>query len=143
MARAARDAFPQCDLFIGAAAVADFRPKKMSGRKIKRGDTALSLSLEPNEDIIAGLAATKDRQVLVGFAAESDDLVKNARHKLATKGLDLIVANDITDLHSGFDTDTNRVTLLFKDGRVEELPLLTKREVAERVLDAVIPMLGR
>ncbi|MEP0765377.1 MAG: bifunctional phosphopantothenoylcysteine decarboxylase/phosphopantothenate--cysteine ligase CoaBC [Fimbriimonadia bacterium] len=143
MARAAREAFQHCDLFVGAAAVADFRPKKVSGRKIKRGDAAISLSLEPNEDIIAGLAAVKDRQVLVGFAAESDDLVKNARHKLTAKGLDIIVANDITDMHSGFDTDTNRVTLLFKDGRTEELPLLSKREVAERVLDAVIPMLGR
>jgi phosphopantothenoylcysteine decarboxylase/phosphopantothenate--cysteine ligase len=151
MASAAGSAFKKCDLFIGAAAVSDFRPRAVSPTKLKRAaptptlprkrGRARTVELEPTEDIIAGLAKGKKKQVIVGFAAESEDLLKNAKAKLDSKGLDLIVANDITEPGSGFDTDTNRVTLLFRDGRSEALPLMTKREVAARVLDAVAPKL--
>jgi phosphopantothenoylcysteine decarboxylase/phosphopantothenate--cysteine ligase len=137
MAEACREAFENCDIFVGAAAVADFRPVSASAQKIKRGDKALQLALEPTEDVIASLAAAKRKQVVVGFAAESGDVVANARGKLERKKLDLVVANDITEPGSGFESDRSRVTLVFKDGRTEELPLLPKSEVAARLLDVI------
>ncbi len=122
------------DALIMAAAVADYRPKNASPTKIKKQSPDLTLELVKNPDI---LAEAKGRFIKVGFAAESENLVENARKKLEMKQLDIIVANDITEADSGFTVDTNKVTLIDKQGNAEELPLMTKREVADKILDRV------
>jgi phosphopantothenoylcysteine decarboxylase/phosphopantothenate--cysteine ligase len=127
------------DAIIMAAAVADYRVAEIADHKLKRGRGELTLRLVPNPDIIAGLAAMT--LVKVGFAAETEDLIANARAKLDRKGLDLIVANDVLADGSGFGTDTNQVTLIDRSG-VESLPLLSKRVVADRVLDRVAALLA-
>ena len=123
-----------------AAAVADYRPKKAAKDKIKKGEAGLTLELECTPDI---LGSVKGNFIRVGFAAESSNLVENAREKLKQKGLALIVANDITASDSGFGTDTNRVTIIDRKGKVDNLPLLPKREVADRVLDRVAASLAK
>ena len=133
MQRAVAKAVASAGALIMAAAVADFMPEKEATKKIKKGD-GLDIKLVKTPDI---LSEVKGDFVKVGFAAESEDLVKNATAKLKEKGLDLIVANDITDVDSGFGADTNKVTIIDGKGKVEALPLLTKREVADRVLDRV------
>ena len=134
------------DLILAAAAVADHRPAEFAAQKLKKdpsdlpllGAGGLSLPLVANDDILAALGRKKHTgQILVGFAAETEDLLDHARGKLAAKNLDWIVANDVTAEGAGFDGDTNIVTLLGRDGSETALPLLTKREVAERILDAV------
>jgi phosphopantothenoylcysteine decarboxylase/phosphopantothenate--cysteine ligase len=117
---------------VMAAAVSDFRVAEPAAGKIKKQGGGLVLELVENEDFLPELP---DNLVKVGFAAESENLVENARKKLEEKRLDFIVANDITAPDSGFDVDTNRVTFIGKDGATEELPLLPKREVAEKILD--------
>ena len=122
---------------IMAAAPADFRPAQASPQKVKRGPIETwSLELTKTEDIIA--RAQGPRLIKVGFAAESEQVLQNARAKIQPKGLHLIAANDITATDSGFATDTNRVTLIDRDGHTEELPLLSKYEVAQRILDRVV-----
>ena len=128
------------DALVMAAAVADYRPAARAGQKIKRGEDRKTLELLPTPDI---LAVVKGKLVRVGFAAESEELLKNAADKLARKGLDLIVANDITAPGSGFGTDTNQVTIIDKSGASETLPLLSKYEVAQRILDRVVPLLKK
>jgi len=118
-----------------AAAVADYRPRSTSGRKMKRGDGNRRVELVPNPDIVAELTARKQRQVVVGFAAETESLVDNARQKLHRKNLDLVVANDVTQEGSGFDVDTNAVTLLDRDGTVTPLPVMSKDAVGDRICD--------
>ncbi len=125
-----------------AAAIADFRPKAPSDRKIKKDDGLSEIVLEPTHDFLVDLGRTKPPgQVLVGFAAETDDLVENAAAKLARKGLDLIVANDVSQPDAGFEVDTNRAILLDSSGSVEEQPLQTKRELADAILDRVAQLL--
>ena len=124
---------------IMAAAVADYRPAQTSDEKIKKGHGTLVLSLERTVDI---LGSVQGDFVRVGFAAESSALEKNARHKLEEKKLDLIAANDITSRDSGFGSENNRVTILDADGGVDHLPLLSKREVADRLLDRVVRLLS-
>ncbi len=122
---------------IMAAAVADFQPAEPVGEKIKRqGRESLSLQLAPTPDILAEVGRPPGL-VKVGFAAESQDLVANAKAKIESKGLDLIVANDITATDAGFSVDTNRVLVIDSDGEQEEWPLMTKYEVAWRILDRV------
>ena len=128
------------DALVMAAAVTDYRPRKPSGQKIKKSRAGLTLELELTPDI---LGEVRGNFVRVGFAAESEKLVVNAKKKLKQKSLDLIVANDITAPDSGFGVDTNRVTIVDKAGKVDSLPLLSKREVAERVLDRVAGRLGK
>ena len=123
---------------IKAAAVADYRPVGPSAQKLKKADQTLHVDLEPTVDIIA---AAPRNIVRVGFAAESTDLLANAKAKLQQKGLDLIAANDITHEGSGFGADTNQVTLLDPQGGAEELPLLPKYDVAWRLLDRVVSLL--
>jgi phosphopantothenoylcysteine decarboxylase/phosphopantothenate--cysteine ligase len=122
-----------------AAAVADFRPLRAADTKLVRGE-GMTLELEPTEDILAEVGArarvTDPRPVIVGFAAETGSLDR-APDKLRRKGADLLVANDVAEPGSGFGTDTNRVSILAADGSREDLPLMTKREVAERLLDRV------
>jgi phosphopantothenoylcysteine decarboxylase/phosphopantothenate--cysteine ligase len=123
---------------IMAAAVADYQPKSAAKDKIKKESLSLTLELVRTPDILSEVTGSF---LKVGFAAESEDIVANAKRKLNQKGLDLMVANDITDANSGFDVDTNKVTLIDRKGKVEELPLLTKREVADKVLDRVAGMM--
>jgi len=139
MYEAVRDAVKGAHALIAAAAVADYRPESVSAEKIKKADQPeLVVRLVRNPDI---LGEVRGDFVRVGFAAESQDLIPNARRKLAEKALDLVVANDITAPDAGFEVDTNRVVLVYPDGRAEELPLLSKYEVAHRVLDRVAELL--
>ncbi len=130
---------PDCDVIVMAAAVADFRPKAPAGGKIKKEDGLPEIILEPTHDFLVDLGRAKPAgQVLVGFAAETDDLVANAEDKLRRKRLDLIVANDVSLPGAGFDHDTNQVILLHAGGEVQDVPMSDKREVARAVLDAVV-----
>jgi len=141
MKAAVDKAVVKADVLIMAAAVADYQPKTVAEGKMKKEATAgMTLELVRTPDIISEV---KGDFVRVGFAAESEDVVANARQKLQRKRLDLIVANDITAADSGFGVDTNKVTLIDKDGNVESLPLLTKREAAEKLLDRVVGLLVR
>lgn len=142
MLRAVEARFPECTLAIFAAAVADYRAVEPSESKIKRTQDALTLRLEPNPDILATVAREKGDRLVVGFAAETDNVAENARKKLAQKNADVMVANDVTAEGAGFDVDTNMVTLLSSDGRDLPLPRLTKAEVAERILDEVLRLGG-
>lgn len=137
MQRAMEAAAAKADVVLMAAAVADYRPARPSAQKIKRSGEALTVTFEPNPDILAGLGATKRAgQTLVGFALETRDGVQNARHKLAAKRADLIVLNTP---ESGIGGETNQVTLV-EERSVVELPEASKREVAERILDEVIAL---
>ena len=140
MRQAVENVTSQADALIMAAAVADYRPKSTAKEKIKKGDAGLTLEMECTPDI---LGIVKGNFIKVGFAAESSKLVENAREKLKQKGLDFIVANDITASDSGFGVDTNRVTIIDREGRIDSLPLMPKREVAERVLDRVAALLPK
>lgn len=130
---------------VMAAAVADFRPGSLSEHKIKKETTIPPITLERNPDILQTVGFLKHnrqyRGLTVGFAAESEDLLQNAKAKLQAKKMDLIVANDILAPDAGFEVETNRVTLIFKDGRQEELPLLSKEETAARIMEAVARLL--
>jgi len=125
-----------------AAAVGDFRPSDASRHKIKRGRSDLELRLVPNPDILAKLGALKGSRVLIGFAAETRDLVANARRKLQAKGVHIMVANDVTAEGAGFDVDTNIVTLIDRSGRVERLAKMSKDDVALAILDRVVDLRG-
>lgn len=133
----------QCTVFVGAAAVADFRPAAPAKQKIKKeslGDEAgLVLELVRNPDILAEVAQApgRERRIVIGFAAESEDVVAAASRKLVRKGCDGIVANDVSRSDAGFDVDTNAVTFVWPGGEAESLPLLTKRQVAEQLLDRI------
>jgi phosphopantothenoylcysteine decarboxylase/phosphopantothenate--cysteine ligase len=143
MERAVRDALPSADLLVMAAAPADYRPVRAAEGKLARGEGALAIDLEPTADI---LAATRDVRrpgaVIVGFALETGDALTRGRAKLARKGLDLIVVNDALEPGAGFETATNRVTILGRDGSAREVPLQDKRGVADAVLDAAVTYLG-
>jgi len=124
-------------VIIKAAAVADYRPAAALSAKMKRSGK-LTMELEPTPDILAELARNKGSRILVGFAAETDRVAENARAKLRSKGLDLIVANDVTAEGAGFDVETNIVTLISRDGREAALPQMSKFDAANRVLDEVL-----
>jgi phosphopantothenoylcysteine decarboxylase/phosphopantothenate--cysteine ligase len=138
MAQAVTSAFRDADVLVMSAAVADYRPRQRSARKMKKGEGGLSLELERTVDILRSLVGRKGRRTVVGFAAETHDVVGEARRKLREKALDLIVANDVTSPGSGFATETNQVRLLDDAGLDETLPLLQKDEVAARILDWVV-----
>ncbi|MCK4507999.1 MAG: bifunctional phosphopantothenoylcysteine decarboxylase/phosphopantothenate--cysteine ligase CoaBC [Desulfuromonadales bacterium] len=128
----------QADLIIKAAAVADFRPVACGEQKVKKGSAeTMTVELQRNPDILAELGQKKGSRILIGFAAETEELLKHAREKLTNKNLDMIVANDVTQEGAGFDGDTNIVRFLTADGNVEELPQMTKEAVAEILLDRV------
>jgi phosphopantothenoylcysteine decarboxylase/phosphopantothenate--cysteine ligase len=140
MRRAVENVASRADALVMAAAVADYRPIKAVKSKIKKGKAGLALKMECTPDI---LGTVEGNFIKVGFAAESSNLVENAREKLRQKELALIVANDITASDSGFGSDTNRVTIIDRKGKIDRLPLLPKREVAERVLDRVAVLLPK
>jgi len=132
------------DVIVMAAAVADFRPATVADGKLKKRDGTPQILLEPTPDILAGLGARKrNGQVLVGFAAETDDLVANATAKLVAKRLDLLVANDVAKPGVGFEHDTNAVTLLRPDAEPVEIDLADKRDVARAVIDAIVAIRTR
>jgi phosphopantothenoylcysteine decarboxylase/phosphopantothenate--cysteine ligase len=138
MESAVLDAVEGADALIMAAAVADYRPAVAADQKMKKSGSPLELRLIPTRDILASVTERYgDRLVKVGFAAESRDLLSEASRKLAAKGLHLICANDVTEAGSGFGADTNRVTIIGRDGFRLDLPLLPKSAVAERILDQV------
>jgi len=144
-ALAMRDAvlteFENASIIIKAAAVADFRPKNPTAQKIKKeslsGEEDLSLDLVQNPDILAEISQRKGHRTIVGFAAESHDVVAAARRKLERKGCDLIVANDISRSDAGFEVDENAVLFVWPSGELEELPLLPKQGVAAQLLDRI------
>ncbi|HYU17955.1 MAG TPA: bifunctional phosphopantothenoylcysteine decarboxylase/phosphopantothenate--cysteine ligase CoaBC [Chloroflexota bacterium] len=139
MCEAVATAIQDADLLVMAAAVADFRPEQVAEQKIKKDGRELMLRLTPTTDILAATAATSsDRLIRVGFAAESEELVKNAQAKLERKRLDLIVGNDITRPDSGFGSETNKVVILDRGGVRHDLPALPKREVAHEILNAAL-----
>jgi phosphopantothenoylcysteine decarboxylase/phosphopantothenate--cysteine ligase len=125
---------------VAAAAVSDYRPAQASASKLKKTEGPMRLELVRTPDILKGLGDSKGGRLLVGFAAETEDLVANARRKLETKNLDLIVANDVTAPGAGFGGATNAVVLLRRDGQRRDVPLASKREVAERILDEVVAL---
>lgn len=144
MAKALTTNFRWSTIVIMAAAVADFRPDKPSGQKIKKQTGAWkTLALAPTEDILHTLSRQRTRQILVGFAAETEALLPHARKKLQDKDLDLIVANDVTADGAGFGSDHNAATLLTRDCTSTALPLMPKRELADRILDALQPIIKR
>jgi phosphopantothenoylcysteine decarboxylase/phosphopantothenate--cysteine ligase len=137
MQQAVADRVGPATVVIAAAAVSDYRPAGASASKIKKTDGPVALQLVRTPDILKGLGEAKGARLLVGFAAETEDLVGNARKKLDAKNLDLVVANDVTAPGAGFGGDTNAAVLLRRDGGRVDIPLGSKREVAERILDEV------
>jgi len=140
MKEAVARVMPQNEVLIMAAAVADYRAASTSAEKIKKENGGLTLELVNTPDILAEI---EGNFIKVGFAAESQDLIANARKKIEKKHLDLIAANNITEEHSGFGSDTNKVTLLDKNGVPEDLPVMSKRAVADRILDRVVRLLKK
>jgi phosphopantothenoylcysteine decarboxylase / phosphopantothenate---cysteine ligase len=141
MRRAALSLLPQASVVIKTAAVSDYRPKSVPGQKIKRTGS-MSLELEPTADILAELVRQRQSQIIVGFAAESENVLENARRKLLSKSLDAIVVNDISHEGVGFDSDRNAVTILTHQ-EVVDVPVTSKWEVAQRVLDQVVRLRKR
>ena len=135
--------FDATDAVVMAAAVADFRPKVAAGGKLKKADGPPEIVLEPTPDILAELGAAKRGQVLVGFAAETDDVERTPPTSSRRKGADLLVANDVSLPDAGFEVDTNRAILLESSGAIETTPLLTKLALADLILDRVAVRLGR
>ena len=125
--------------FIAAAAVSDYRPAQRTATKIKKSDSRLTLELEPTPDILAEVARNRrDGLLVIGFAAETNNMVEHAREKLTRKNLDAVVANDVTREGAGFDTDTNIITLIARDREPLELPLMSKPDAAHRILDELV-----
>jgi phosphopantothenoylcysteine decarboxylase / phosphopantothenate---cysteine ligase len=137
----------EADALIMAAAIADFRPAETATNKMKKRDGIPQVTLEATEDVLEAVSAQKAKKkrpkVTVGFAAESQNLLANASEKLKSKNLDLIAANDISASDAGFGVETNRVTLLFADGKQEALPLMSKVEVAETIITRVATLLEK
>jgi phosphopantothenoylcysteine decarboxylase / phosphopantothenate---cysteine ligase len=135
--------FATATAVVMAAAVADYRPVVTADRKIKRGKGPIELRLEPNPDIVKELGQNKDGKVLIGFAAETEDLTANAAKKLREKNLDMIVANNVAESGSGFDGDTNIATILDRTGASQSLPLMSKDELADRIYDHYLALKNR
>jgi len=133
----------RADVLIMAAAVSDFKPARSSERKIKKQEAATMLELARTEDILATVGRLPGRPLLVGFAAETDDLLDNARKKMKEKDIDLIVANDLSKQGAGFAVDTNSVTLIERSGGMTEIPLMPKAEIAARIMDKIVELKKR
>jgi phosphopantothenoylcysteine decarboxylase/phosphopantothenate--cysteine ligase len=143
MRQAVIERFDSVDAVIKAAAPLDFRPKTVASQKIKKSKAATSIDLEPTPDILQELGARKNGKLLVGFAAETEDLANNARAKLKAKNLDLIVVNPVGGPDSGFQSDTNRASIIDASGTVQEIPLMSKAQMAEAILDRVAALLDK
>lgn len=129
-----------CQVIIMAAAVSDFRPKNAAQRKIKKKDASLTIDLERTADILQGLGASKETKILVGFAAETDDVIGSAKDKMTRKNLDLIVANEVAVPGAGFASETNKAVLIDRSGKMTDLPLMPKTELASRIIDAIVEL---
>jgi phosphopantothenoylcysteine decarboxylase/phosphopantothenate--cysteine ligase len=132
--------FGDVDAAILSAAVADYRPEKLSDKKIKKNDQPLVLKLEATQDILASLGKIKDHQLLIGFALETDNEIENARKKLVSKNADLIILNSLKDEGAGFDHDTNKIWFIEKDHE-KELDLMSKREAAHLIIEKIKTLL--
>ena len=141
MYAAVMEQFESADVVIKSAAVSDYRPKQVAEQKMKKGNEDLVIHLERNPDILYELGQKKGSKVLVGFAAETNDLLENARVKIQKKNLDFVIANDVTKEGAGFGTDTNIVKIINRDGAIEEIPKMSKKEIARLVIDKVIRLL--
>ncbi len=142
MRQAVLEHFSETDIVVKAAAVADYRPANISGQKIKKQGTSLQLELIPNPDILAELGQKKTKQLLVGFAAETENLLTYAREKMRRKNVDLLVANDVTKPGAGFGSPTNIVSFLFPDGKRIDWPQLQKIEIARHLVHEIAVLLG-
>jgi phosphopantothenoylcysteine decarboxylase/phosphopantothenate--cysteine ligase len=142
MHRAVMENAASATIFIGAAAVADYAPVQLAGQKIKKTNSSIQLELARTPDILGDVAAARRHgQLIVGFAAETENLLKHATEKLRRKGLDAIVANDVSSHESGFDSEKNAVAIVFRDEReIVELPLMSKNEVAHRILNEIVEL---
>jgi phosphopantothenoylcysteine decarboxylase / phosphopantothenate---cysteine ligase len=129
--------FDAADVVIKSAAVADYRPKVVAGEKIKKGGS-MTVVLERTKDILKDLGGMKKSQILIGFAAETNDVENYARYKLKEKNLDMIAANDVSEPGAGFAADTNHIVLYKKDGQSIDLGMLSKEETAHRILDEAL-----
>src|SRR6185369_8677695 len=130
----------KASVFIGAAAIADYRPARRAEQKIKKSNESITLTLERTPDVLSQVAASRANGMLVvGFAAETENVLENAKEKLRSKKLDAIVANDVSRADSGFDTETNKISIITNNDSVE-LPLLSKSDAANRILDAIVRM---
>lgn len=143
MKKAVIDYLPEASMLIMAAAVTDYKPKKPSLKKQKKSGRSLVIEMEETEDILAEVGRSNGKSILVGFAAETNDIVKNAEMKLRKKNLDLIIANDITLKGAGFESDTNITTIIDRDGRIQEIPIMHKRDLAHIILDKAIDLKER
>lgn len=145
MAREILERMDDADIIIKVAAVADYRPDEQKKNKIKKKDhkKGLSISLIENPDILKQVGMRKKKQFLAGFAAETNDLEKNALLKMEKKNLDMIVANLVGVSDSGFETDTNKVKIFFRDGKIEDIPLMSKTRIADRILDSILAETGQ
>lgn len=138
-----KNIFDQQDIIIKTAAVADYRPQNYHPLKIKKSDDDMQIRLERNPDILSFLGKNKGNKVLVGFAAETNDLKENAQKKLINKNVDLIVANDVTAHNAGFGSDTNKVTLYYRNGSEKDIPLLTKEKIADIILNEALMLINK
>lgn len=141
MHQAVLENFDRCQLVIKAAAVSDFKPAVFVDHKVKKDQAGLTVKFTPTTDILEELGRRKKHQVLIGFAAETEDAVENARAKLMRKNLDLIVVNNLVEEGAGFASSTNRVSIVDPGGTVEELPLMEKKDLAHKLLDRIAPLL--
>ena len=142
MAQAVAQESAHASVFIGAAAIADYRPVQKAAQKIKKSEESITLALERTPDVLSQVAASrKNGMLVIGFAAETENVIENAREKLRTKKLDAIIANDVTRADSGFDTATNAITIITKDKSDPiELPVMSKSEAADRILDVIVSL---
>jgi len=141
MARAVSDNVAAADVLFMAAAVADYRPAEVAGQKMKKSEGVPQIKLEPTEDILKAVSSAKGRCLLVGFAAETDNVIENAKGKLREKGLDLIVANKVGAPDSGFGTDTDLAAVISSDSEEIALSMMSKVELSDEILDTVMGML--
>ncbi|MEC7867459.1 MAG: bifunctional phosphopantothenoylcysteine decarboxylase/phosphopantothenate--cysteine ligase CoaBC [Candidatus Poribacteria bacterium] len=141
MRKAILDDFDSKDVVIMSAAVSDYRPSEYSSVKIKKTEEPMTISLSRNVDILSDLSDRKDPdQLLVGFAAETDNILQNAQQKLVTKNLDLIIANDVSAEGAGFEVDTNIVSIIDGEGKCDQLPLMPKSDIADQILDRIVQL---
>ena len=145
MREAVMSHLPHATIFIGAAAVADYRPVELAAQKIKKSAGPLTLELEPTPDILSEVSAARhDGLLVIGFAAETQNVLSNAQEKLKRKNLDAVVANDVSREGAGFDTDTNEVTILTRDQQAPiHVPLIAKTNVANLILDEIVRQRSR
>lgn len=141
MRKEAMDNFNNADIVIKASAVSDFRPKKSVSHKIKKESENIVLELERTPDILEEMGSKKGNKILIGFAAETENIIKNAKEKIKRKNLDLVVANDVSKKDIGFQSDLNKAFLIFRDGEIKDLPVMTKELLAKEILDSTIKII--